>query len=459
MSTPIPAPSPRDLTIAEQDTSALQSVLQAWVKLTVHRLLHIPPAVVAPENRQHLDRLVRGVRGRLRSDARALVAVLREPTISTLIHCIAGHQGPGGDHRALNAWLRELSYLLHFEWAVRGQLGKPVAMPVRHGLTQERSDGAPVLRSIDANLAVHLRHGPDEDQPDGRRVTGLRFEDGTLHLHGRAAGAQRDGVWTLDLRDVDGTIAAMADADEQGLPFRLTRPYHVITHGIVLALEDNNPLSDFEAHPDKEGNQLDLGDIPVDAWLASLRGSFERIERHMPLLADELRTIARVVVPVGWDAEKHLSASYQEAIGVVYMTLHPNDMTMVEAVIHEFQHNKINALFQLDPLLQNAFEPLYTSPVRPDPRPLHGVILAIHAFQPVARLYQLILEAEPELARHPSFVRRFRQILEKNRDGSKTVLDHGVPTEVGAVYLDEVRRIDEAFAAYEAERFKTNAAA
>ena len=34
------------------------------------------------------------------------------------------------------------------------------------------------------------------------------------------------------------------------------------------------------------------------------------------------------VVPVGWDPERHLSASYQEAIGTIYLSLHPSPMTM-----------------------------------------------------------------------------------------------------------------------------------
>ena len=41
-------------------------------------------------------------------------------------------------------------------------------------------------------------------------------------------------------------------------------------------------------------------------------------------------------VPVGWDEQRHLSASYQEAIGTVYLSLHPNPLTLAEALIHEF---------------------------------------------------------------------------------------------------------------------------
>src|SRR6185503_4671918 len=117
-----------------------------------------------------------------------------------------------------------------------------------------------------------------------------------------------------------------------------------------------------------------------------------------------------------------LSASYQEAIGTIYMTLHPSLMTMAEAVIHEFSHNKINALFELDDVLENAWAPLYTSPVRPDPRPLHGVLLAVHAFLPVARLYERMIEQGDPLAESSAFRGRYAAIRRINREGAELVL-------------------------------------
>jgi HEXXH motif-containing protein len=165
-----------------------------------------------------------------------------------------------------------------------------------------------------------------------------------------------------------------------------------------------------------------------------------------------MRWLLRLVVPVGWHAEKHLSASYQEAVGLVYLTLHPQLMTMAEALVHEFQHNKVNAAFALDPLLVNAFSPLYPSPVRPDPRPLHGVLLAVHAFQPVARLYQAMIETGHDLSRNPAWLQRYVTILRMNRAGAATVLDNGQPTALGRGLLDEMRRLDTEFVHSERQR-------
>ncbi|HAN30850.1 MAG TPA: hypothetical protein DCQ06_04575 [Myxococcales bacterium] len=120
-------------------------------------------------------------------------------------------------------------------------------------------------------------------------------------------------------------------------------------------------------------------------------------------------------------------------------------MTMVEALIHEFQHNKINAAFQQDPLLKNAFHPLYTSPVRPDPRPLHGVILAVHAFQPVAALYEAMDAADHPWAKNPSWRRRYKQVIDKIRDGAATTLGNAEPTSIGESYFADMARWDAHF--------------
>lgn len=221
--------------------------------------------------------------------------------------------------------------------------------------------------------------------------------------------------------------------------------FPVIRGAMVLALEDNNPLSMVEAHPGKAGNRIDLGGHSVEEWCSSIGDALDRIERYLPDLRRELDLYIHQFVPVGFDREAHLSASYREAIGTIYLTLHPDRMTMTEAVIHEFSHNKLNALFEIDDVLHNAFHPLYKSPVRPDPRPLHGVLLAVHAFVPVARLYELMTAANDPIAGAPSFHARFQHIVRGNREGVE-VLAHAQPTEAGRQLLDELRRWDQHFA-------------
>ena len=100
----------------------------------------------------------------------------------------------------------------------------------------------------------------------------------------------------------------------------------------VLALVDANPISDFEAHPDKRGNQLDLGDASASEWIAALVAGLDVVASHLPGLREEMRLLVHQFVPVGTDSERHLSATYREAVGTIYLTLHPKLMTMTEAI-------------------------------------------------------------------------------------------------------------------------------
>jgi len=237
------------------------------------------------------------------------------------------------------------------------------------------------------------------------------------------------------------------------LPLRLSPPriispvtgreaYRVVEGDILFALADNNPLAMHEAHPDKAGNAIDLGGRALDEWLSSLRGALALVATHLPELRAEMSLYVQQIVPVGFFADRHLSASYREAIGTLYLSLHPGPMTMVEAVIHEFQHNKLNALFEIDDVLENAHEPLYVSPVRPDPRPLQGVLLAVHAFLPVARLYERMIAAGAT-----DLDARYRDIIRINREGTDVLLANARPTPVGRGLLDEVSRWHAHFAA------------
>jgi HEXXH motif-containing protein len=99
-------------------------------------------------------------------------------------------------------------------------------------------------------------------------------------------------------------------------------------------------------------------------------------------------------------------------------------------------------------VLENAWSPLYTSPVRPDPRPLHGVLLAVHAFLPVARLYEKMIEAKEPAAGNEAFLARFAAIRRINREGAEVVLGNGKATVMGAGLLEEIRRWDEYYAAW-----------
>lgn len=405
------APQWHDLTEPHGNTTTARRVLGQFLAATLRTFVGFPLADVATHNRPLYARTVALVRAASASDLGAALSLFRLPTVSTLVHCVAGQMHPLGDHAVRNRWLRQLCQQILLELAVAHRLVEPVAVG------PNQAGGYAQLATPTVNLAV----------APTRACSQLRFANGVL---------------TVDTPDGPLTIALDGTKREPSRHVAISHPYHEIVAGQWLSTFDNNPLAMVEAHPDKQGNALSLGGRAIDEWLAALRDALALIDTHLPLIGEEMRLIARVLVPVGYDAERHLSASYRESIGTVYMTLHPQMMTMAEALIHEFQHNKLNMALHLDPLLTNAWSPLYASPVRPDPRPLHGVILAVHAFQPVARLYEEMHKAGHPLADNAAWLQRYRKIVHLDRQGAATVLDHAQPTPVGKPFFAEIAQID-----------------
>jgi HEXXH motif-containing protein len=238
-----------------------------------------------------------------------------------------------------------------------------------------------------------------------------------------------------------GRRLALGDGSDDAAWQRVT-PFHAIAprHSrLVLAELDSNPLAHVEAHPEKRGNAIDLGGRKPGEWTRALSGALELIDTALPSWSAELTEVLVRVVPVGFAPERHLSASYREAPGIAYLTLHPDPLTLAEAIVHETQHNKLNALTWFDPLLENGHSEWTQSPVRPDPRPLMGVLLAAHAFVPVAALRLRLQQLEHPLARGQS--RRLAQVVAANQRALGVVRERGKPTALGRRVIDELERL------------------
>jgi HEXXH motif-containing protein len=249
----------------------------------------------------------------------------------------------------------------------------------------------------------------------------------------------------LELRTSDGASCPLpVDAEPAPHPsMRVEEPFLAIgaTPSPALALADVNPLSMLEEHPDKSGNAIDLGGRATTEWTTALAEALSLIERGLPELHREIIGSLERIVPVGFEPERHLSASYREAPGLVYLTLHPSALTLAEAIVHETQHGKLNVLRWFDPVLENGDTTWSRSAVRPDLRPLSGVLLAVHAFVPVAALHLALAEAGHPLASGPSFERRRAEVLAANAHGLRTLKELGKPTAVGRRVIDGLEEL------------------
>ena len=265
----------------------------------------------------------------------------------------------------------------------------------------------------------------------------LEFEPPAKALLVDASGlaVELEGGNRIDIPDLDSAAKAGIDVVSKVVP--IGDP----SLKLELCLGDSNPLAMDEAHPDKDGNEISLGGRSVDEWVASIQEALSIVEAGLPDWYAELQHTTQRILPVGFEPEQHLSASYREAPGIVYMTLHPDPLTMAEALIHETQHGKLNLLSWLDPVLLNAYSSWSESPVRPDLRPVMGVLLAVHAFVPVAAMHGALVAQGHPISKTPHFGDRQAQVLAGNAGGLATVESNGQPTELGKRVLNGLRAV------------------
>jgi HEXXH motif-containing protein len=368
------------------------------------------------------------VRRALAVDEGRLLHCFASPAVGTPLRCLRLRDDlPAFRARIDDAVAALLPHLL-FEMALSGLIGGAGTVVWEHG--------APRL----ASLAIGGEIIPPE------AATGLVFS-----ATGVAAVARGAEIAHLPV-DSDGMRAACATPGG----FRFEHRYHELGGVTHFATLDHNPIAAFETHPDKSGNPVDLGGRPEEEWIGVLDAAFALVETFLPQTFAEMRMMLHEVIPVGYDEMRHLSASYREAIGVMYLTLHPHLMTMAEAVVHEFQHNKFNVAADSAEYLENAFHPLYKSPVRPDPRPLWGILLAVHAFLPVAELYRRMRDAGHALAARPDFEPRMSELDLKNHEGMEMLRAHARFTVSGVALFGDLEALEQRHLAERAARGLSN---
>lgn len=383
-----------DFTVPREGSDTLRRVLaRVWPAL-VRDLRALPHADGAP--RDLYARVVTRVDALWSADPAAAVRLARRPTIAPRVRVARADPS----RLSLSSHVGLLADVA-MELSVLRALGPPLRV------TRPPSGWRP-LRAPSLGVEVALDDA----------VTSVAFEDGALCVEGRR--------FALD--------AALRSSN--GLTVR--EAWRAIDGRVSLALVDDNPAAMSALHPDRAGNALDLGGRAPEAWCEALREAIAIVDAFAPTLAPERRLLAQVIVPVGVDDERHDSCTYEGAPGAMYLSLHPDPVKLAEAIVHEFQHDKLHALMRLDALLENGRDEGFRSPVRPDPRPLRGVLLAAHAFLAVAVMYRAMRAGGHPASRHPRFDARAEAVRVANIEALAVLHESARVTALGRQLLDEL---------------------
>ena len=328
--------------------------------------------------------------------------------------------------------------------AVLEAVGHPNVLPGLLAMASGLRSPSQILPGLVPSLMASLRH--EGFRPDEAVLWEHPFEDFAFHGLGRISveGGARSLLLDASGLAVETQDGARLDVVTGGKPLTVScAPIPVGAPDLRLTLSevDCNPLAMDEAHPDKSGNAVSLGGKSAEEWSASLEEALSLIASALPDWSAELASTTDRLVPVGFEPEMHLSASYREAPGTVYLTLHPDPLTMAEAIIHETQHGKLNRLTWLDPVLRNGYTAWSESPVRPDLRPVMGVLLAVHAFIPVGALHERLAKLDHPLSRTHRFQERRAEVLAGNAGGLEVVERMADPTPMGAKIIADLRAL------------------
>lgn len=169
-------------------------------------------------------------------------------------------------------------------------------------------------------------------------------------------------------------------------------------------------------------------------WRLVFDQGWSMLQASDPALCDEIRFCIKTIVPVlSHSTEVHLSGSYGELWGGIHVSWSPEPLVILEALVHEYRHNKLNALLSADPIIVGPTrENKFYSAFRKDPRPLTGLLHAIFSFQGIVDLWTGILQQDRlnsrdrEWAIHRAFISYMR--VKVTRDELRK---HAVLSDVG----------------------------
>ena len=144
----------------------------------------------------------------------------------------------------------------------------------------------------------------------------------------------------------------------------------------------------------------------VAHWQEMIDQAWRQLSEQHPAWAVALRRSLTALVPLAsWDAAAGVSVSARDALGVIALTAPSDARQLALTLVHELQHNHLNALHNVAPLYRSSPGRRFYSPWRDDPRPLGGVLHGTVAFLGVAdylrrerRLREQVAEVEFAIA-------------------------------------------------------------
>lgn len=154
---------------------------------------------------------------------------------------------------------------------------------------------------------------------------------------------------------------------------------------VELTLRFYNPDAEKHTHPEHKKNNVGITfwDKSEREWRELFAGAFDIVKRVSPEFMSEIERVIKKIIPFDVSYKVHNSGSYSDVIWQLLMSyptgMEEPELALLEAILHEYNHNKLNLILQTETLILNDRQELYYSPYRPDARHIHGIYLGLHA--------------------------------------------------------------------------------
>jgi hypothetical protein len=119
--------------------------------------------------------------------------------------------------------------------------------------------------------------------------------------------------------------------------------------------------------------------------LVALR-SYALLEAFMPATARWLQSLAKLLIFLDGPDNLSRSSSTSDLPGVIFADA-TSEIGLLEVLVHEAAHQLLFITEAGGPLIDPADNRRFASPLRPEPRPLRGILLAYHALAYICALY------------------------------------------------------------------------
>ena len=180
-----------------------------------------------------------------------------------------------------------------------------------------------------------------------------------------------------------------------------------------------------------------LSDVEFKDWCGQLDRAWTVLVNWDPEYAAELSAGLTSLVPLTREG-RLVGASSSAAFGSIALSEKSSPDELADALVHELQHSKLNAVFEAVALHESGNDRFY-APWRDDPRPLNGVLHGIYAFTGVVEFWSARRGLVPEDQRAEAdfaFVLRALQV----RSAIEEIGATAALNEWGVLFLETLSR-------------------